>query len=554
MALSVRTGLRRRILTAVRPRVVVTPPPAEVIVDRDVPIRLRDGVRLRANVYRPGGEGPFPVIVSAHPYDKDAIGARGKNGRKVNFQYRLFPQPEPISISAWTSWEAPDPAFWVPRGYVVINADLRGGGTAEGVSDLFSDQEAADYAEIIEWAGTQSWSSGKVGLLGVSYLAISQYKVAALNPPHLAAICPWEGFSDLYRDFARPGGVLENGFSIIWSAMTRRKARVVGNLRKELVARPERDDWYTQRTPRIEDIQVPVLVCGSFSDHSLHSRGSFEVFRRAGSQHKWLYTHRDGKWSHFYGEQARSTQAAFFDHFLKGVDNGWQQRPPVRLATHEAGPHPVQVTEETAWPPVDLTWRELHLDTAAGTLTEAVPAADGRASFRARSHGLSFAWTATEGVDVIGPAALRLFLELDGCDDVHLFAGLRKFRDGREVTFEGSYGYAGDLVTVGWQRAAFRDLDEELSTPEQPVHTYRHAKPVCPGEIVEVHVALLPHATRLRAGDQLRLEIAGRWLQPRNPITGQLPTGYARSPRGHVSLHTGPDYPARLLIGARAPR
>ena len=385
MAVSVWSGLQRRVRTAVRPGVVVTPPPGGVIVDRDVPIRLRDGVRLRANVYRPDAEGRFPVIMSAHPYDKDAIGARAGNGRAVNFQYRLFPQPRPISISAWTSWEAPDPAFWVSRGYAVINVDLRGGGTAEGVSDLFSDQEAADYAEIIEWGGTQSWSNGKVGLLGVSYLAISQYKVAALRPPHLAAICPWEGFSDLYRDFARPGGVLENGFSIVWSAGTRKAARVAGNLRQELVARPERDAWYAQRTPRVEDIEVPLLVCASFSDHSLHSRGSFEAFRRAGSQHKWLYTHRDGKWSHFYGEHARSTQAAFFDHYLKGVDNGWQQRLPVRLAIHDRGPQPARVTEEADWPPADLTWRKLHLDPTTRTLTETALTAHGRAGFRTRA-------------------------------------------------------------------------------------------------------------------------------------------------------------------------
>jgi putative CocE/NonD family hydrolase len=71
-----------------------------------------------------------------------------------------------------------------------------------------------NYYDLIEWAGMQSWSSGLVGLDGVSYLAISQYKVAALKPPSLAAICPWEGLSDLYRDFAYPGGVREDGFSI----------------------------------------------------------------------------------------------------------------------------------------------------------------------------------------------------------------------------------------------------------------------------------------------------------------------------------------------------
>ena len=211
-----------RIRTFLRPQVTITPIPAGMAADWDVPVTVRDGTTLRVNVFRPAAAGIHPVILSAHPYGKDRIPARTRSGRGVNFQYRLFPQPDPISLSEWTGWEAPDPAQWVPRGYVVINADQRGGGTSEGRAELFSDQEAEDYYDLIEWAGTQAWSNGRVGLDGVSYLAISQYKVAALHPPHLAAICPWEGFSDLYRDFARPGGAREDGFSIVWSGRAAR--------------------------------------------------------------------------------------------------------------------------------------------------------------------------------------------------------------------------------------------------------------------------------------------------------------------------------------------
>ncbi|HEX2903552.1 MAG TPA: CocE/NonD family hydrolase [Jatrophihabitans sp.] len=550
MALPFARGLHRRLRTAVRPEVRVGAPPPDVQVEWNLPIRLRDGVTLRANVFRPAGPGPFPVLLCAHPYDKDAIPARSRTGRRVNFQYRLFPQPELISISAWTSWEAPDPAFWTGHGYAVVNADLRGGGTAEGVSELFSDLEAADYAEIIGWAGTQPWSTGRVGLLGVSYLAISQYKVAALRPPQLAAICPWEGFTDLYRDFARPGGIAENDFAIIWSAMTRKQARVHGNLRREQLARPERDGWYAERTPDLAAIEVPMLVCASFSDHNLHSRGSFEAYRRAGSTEKWLYTHRDGKWSHFYGEAARATQLEFFDRYVKQQDNGWQQHAPVRLAVHETRRAPAEIRREASWPPADLNWRRLFLDAGTGGLGEAVPA-PGQASLASRGAGLRFDWMLPGDLDVIGPAALRVYLQVAGADDVHLFAVLRKLRHGREVTFEGSFGFAGDPMTTGWQRAAFRRLDPLLSTPEQPVHTYRDPQPVRPGEIVALDVALLPHATRLRAGERLRLELRGRWPQPRNPVTGQFPSGYARSPRGRCTLHTGPEHRAYLLLGTR---
>lgn len=128
------------------------------------------------------------------------------------FIYRLMRQTLPIHQSAWTGWEAPDPAYWVPRGYVVINADLRGFHRSEGQARLLSQQEGEDYYDLIEWAGQQQWSSGKVGLLGISYLALTQWRAASLQPPSLAAICPWGGFTDPYRDLAYPGGVREDGF------------------------------------------------------------------------------------------------------------------------------------------------------------------------------------------------------------------------------------------------------------------------------------------------------------------------------------------------------
>ena len=319
-------------------------------------------------VFRPRGDEPVPVIMSAHPYGKDAVPGRSRSGRALNPQYRIMPQPDRVGISAWTGWEAPDPAFWVPRGYAVVNADARGGGTSEGQAHLFEAQEADDYEDLIAWAGTQPWSTGKVGLDGVSYLALSQYAVAARAPEQLAAICPWEGFSDLYRDFAWPGGIRENGFAVLWSTLTARAARVAPPpLRRELARHTTRDQWYRDRTPDIDRIGVPVLVCGSFSDHNLHTRGSFEVFRRAGQARperprRWLYTHRGGKWATYYSTDAASIRARFFDHTLRDLDNGWDALPPVRLAVYESGPTPVAVTAESEWPPADLRMRRLFLD------------------------------------------------------------------------------------------------------------------------------------------------------------------------------------------------
>lgn len=541
----------RRLKTFIHPNVVVYRAPPGVHVDWNVPVKVRDGTTLRVNVFRPKEAGAYPVIMSAHPYGKDRIPARSRSGRAANFQFRLFPQPEPVSLSEWTSWEAPDPGVWVPRGYVVVNADMRGGGTSEGTADLLSDDEAQDYYDLIEWAAVQPWSNGRVGLDGVSYLCISQYKVAALNPPHLAGICPWEGFSDLYRDFARPGGSREDGFSVIWNKGTHRVARVRGDIRREICARTERDEWYRSKTPDIERIRVPMLICGSFSDHSLHSRGSFEVFRRVTSTQKWLYTHRGGKWSTYYSQRAMAARLTFFDRFLKDVANGWDQRPPVHLEIYDSGPHPAAIVQEDAWPPSNLKWQSLWLDAHAMTLGEASPAAPSQVAFSSQDI-LRFRWSVPEDMDVIGPMALQLWIKAEGASDPLFFAGIRKFRAGVEVTFEGSYGFSGDMVSKGWQRAAHREIDDRLSTPAQPVHTHARAEPLAEGEIVRIDIALLHQATRLLKGDVLQLDLRGNWHFPRDPFFGQFPAFYAPSPKGNWILLIGDGYPSHLLLGSRA--
>jgi predicted acyl esterase len=240
-----------------------------------VEVAVRDGTILRVNVFRPEREGSYPVILCAHPYGKDNLPERGPFGYKPPPPYRFLRQPKPLSWSAWTTWESPDPAYWVPRGYVVVNCDLRGFGSSDGRGTFFTDAEARDIYDLVEWAGTQPWSNGRVGMNGVSYLAISQYKVAALRPPHLAAICPWEGFTDVYRDFARPGGIREDGFIRVWTAGVKRQGRTDEDLRAGQVEHPLRDGWWAARIPELGRIEVPTLVCGSFSTNSSTAAARF---------------------------------------------------------------------------------------------------------------------------------------------------------------------------------------------------------------------------------------------------------------------------------------
>ncbi|HTE85101.1 MAG TPA: CocE/NonD family hydrolase, partial [Dehalococcoidia bacterium] len=449
------------------PPVTITEPPSGIRFERDVEVAMYDGTTLRVNVFRPEAPGPYPVIMCAHPYGKDRLPRHGRFGSHPLLRYRLMRQGAPLSTSAWTGWEAPDPAFWVPRGYVLVNCDLRGFGHSEGEGRLISDAEAQDYAALIEWAAAQPWSNGRVGLNGVSYLALSQWKVAALRPPHLAAICPWEGFSDLYRDFARPGGIREDGFLPLWSGQMRSQGRCRDDLRGEQIARPLWDEWWAGRTADLERIEVPALICGTFSDHNLHSRGSFEGFRRISSQHKWLYTHRGGKWATYYSPEALAFQARFFECFLKGEDNGMRDMPPVRLEVRETGDAVYQVRYETAWPLPRTQWTRLYLN-SSGSLSDRPPAEASELRFDMRSGRSSFVWRVPRDVELTGPMKLRLHLEVHGADDVNVFAGVRKLRAGRNVPFEGSYGFGFDMVAGGWLKASQRRLDEERSEPWRP--------------------------------------------------------------------------------------
>jgi putative CocE/NonD family hydrolase len=534
-----------RIRGIARPPVTVTDAPDHLHADRDVVVATRDGTILRINVFGPGRDNaaPRPVILSIHPYGKDDLPTR--RGGKTTFsrQYRVIRQPQPVAFSTLTGWEAPDPVWWTAHGFVVVNADSRGCGHSDGTGNLLSHQEAEDTYDLVQWIAAQPWCDGNVVMLGVSYLAISQYAVAALRPPALRAICPWEGFTDAYRDLMFPGGVQETGFSQLWSRNLSRATRQSYDLARMQDDHPLRDQFWRSLAPDLSAIKVPMLVCGSFSDNNLHSRGSVRAFVHGGSDHARLYTHRGGKWTTFYSDAALAEQLKFFREVLDGTP----ARRSVRLEVREDRDTVTAVREEVEWPLARTHWRPLYLG-EAGTLTPEPPAAAGRNSFETRSTAASFTWTATEDIELTGPMAARLWVELSGCDDANLFVGVEKWRNGRFVGFEGSYGYGRDRVTTGWQRVALRALDPQLSRPAEPVISGTDPRPVSAGEIAVVEVALGPSATLFRAGEQLRLVVAGRWLAPKNPLTGQFPARYAASPRGRITLHWGPRRHAHLLV------
>ena len=176
-------------------------------IDWDQPITMDDGLVVRADIFRPIADGKYPVILTYGPYAK---GLAFQDGYPSAWQRMVEKHPDVAAGSSnlYQSWEVVDPEKWVPHGYACVRVDSRGAGCSPGFIDHFSPRETKDFYDCIEWAGVQPWSNGKVGLNGISYYGINAWHVASLQPPHLAAMCVWEGAADWYRDMTHHGGML----------------------------------------------------------------------------------------------------------------------------------------------------------------------------------------------------------------------------------------------------------------------------------------------------------------------------------------------------------
>jgi predicted acyl esterase len=271
-----------------------------IVIERDLSVPMRDGVRLFVNLCKPEAGGSYPVIMSVTPYGKDKL-----PDRLTTFFMRLSGvRFGKLNCSPLTGFEAPDPVYWVEQGYAVLQVDVRGMHKSEGQAGVLRQQDAEDYYDLIEWAASQPWCTGRVGIMGVLYLAMSQWHVAALKPPHLRAIVPWEGVTDLYRELAFHGGIPETKFVALWTKKRIKSGRnprfpLAEDFLFEQAAHPLDDEYWASKRPILENIEVPALVCANWSDHGLHTRGSIEGFERISSKKKWLLLMGGRSGTHF---------------------------------------------------------------------------------------------------------------------------------------------------------------------------------------------------------------------------------------------------------------
>ncbi len=567
-------------------------------IDWDVPIGIDDGLVLRADVYRPEKEGRFPVILSYGPYAK---GLAFQDGYPSAWQRMVAEHPDVAhgSTNKYQNWEVVDPEKWVPDGYACVRVDSRGAGRSPGHIDHFSSRETKDFYLCIEWAGVQPWASGKVGLNGISYYAINQWHVASLAPPHLAAMCIWEGAADWYRDMTHHGGILST-FWANWYDMQVKtvqyglgqrgpRSRVTGELvcgdetladrelqrnrcdfGDDILAHPLDDDYHKGRSPVWDRITVPFLSAANWGGQGLHPRGNFEGFARAASKDKWLEAHGIEHWTHFYTDYGVELQKRFFAYTLKGEQNGWDRQARVQLQVR----HIDRFVErhENEWPIARTHWTKFHLDPAGHALVSESPKNAASVSYDALGDGVTFV-SAPLGseTEITGPLAARLFVS-SSTRDADLFLVFRVFSpDMREVVFMGAID-PHTPVAQGWLRASHRKLDPKLSTEYRPYHTHDEPQPLEPGEVVQVDVEIWPTSIVVPGGHRVALTVRGKdyeWQKStgarlsnfKNELRGCGPFLHD-DPRdrpgavfgGRVTIHAGPERESHVLVPVVPPK
>ena len=543
-----------------------------------VPIKMDDGLVLRADVYRPVEDGRYPVILSYGIYAK---GLSFQDGYPAQWEKMVADHPEVLqgSTNKYQNWEVTDPERWIPHGYAVVRVDSRGAGWSPGFMVPNSPREIEDLYQCIEWAGTQPWSNGKVGMLGISYYASNQWRVAGMHPPHLTAIIPWEGQNDRYRDSGYHGGILSQ-FQERWAKFQvvnvqygrgerARKNPNIGesvagpvtlsdedlaknrlNVFDELKKHPLDDEWHRSRSADLSKVTLPLLTCANWGGQGIHPRGNFNGFTETPSKQKWLEVHGDSHWSLFYSAYGLSLQKRFFDYFLKGIDNGWEKQPRVQLNIRHPGEKFV-LRMENEWPLARTRWAKFYLDPATLTLSPKPVAKEEKVEYEALGKGVTFSMAPLEKeTEITGPLAAKLFLS-SSTQDADLFLIVRVFDpEGKELTFMGSTD-PNTPIANGWLRASHRRLDPKRSKPYQPYHPHDRVDPLTPGEVYECDVEILPTCIVLPVGWRVALTVRGKDYEYEGELS-EFGKKFHYATRGTGGMtHDDPDNRPKDIFGGK---
>jgi len=506
--------------------------PEGFICEQDVPVTLRDGVVIYTDIFRPEGATNIPCIISWSYYGK-----RPGDGMS---EWQVMGVP-PGTISNMSKFESPDPGFWCHHGYAVANVDPRGVGHSEGNINLFGTQDALDGYDFIEWVAVQPWSNGKVGMSGNSCVAMTQMRIAAQQPPHLTCIAPWEATTDIYRESIYEGGVPALGFNeFIVASLTG------PNLVDDLVAMARRyplmNEFWEDKIPDFSAIKIPMYACASWSHFHLH--GSFNSFRKAKSTRKWLRVHREQEWPDLYNPNNIEDLKRFFDRYLKEIHNGWEMTPRYRVEVQDAFDCDFQTNRaEKEFPLKRTDYQRLYVNAATPSLSKSPITEEASVSYDSATSQVNFDFTFEEDTEITGYMYLRLWVESKVHNEMDLFINIQKLDE--EGNWLPTY-ILGEPHPGAWgkMRVSHRELDPKLSTKFEPVQSHTKEEKLLPGQIVPVDIAIVPSSKIWHKGQQLRVQLAGRYIREGwfEPLTWETDN------KGEHIIHAGGQYDSFLQI------
>lgn len=477
----------------------------DIICDRDVAVTMRDGAKIYIDVFRPASTTEkVPAIL--------AYGTYGKGTPREP----LAAIPTGDGNSGLAKFEAPDPGFYCRYGYAVINVDARGTNMSEGNIHYWGSVDAGDGYDLIEWVAAQDWCNGRVGMGGRSWLGICQWYIAAAQPPHLAAIAPFNAhLYDMYRsDFA--GGVATWFFNkfVTDDLMGKNLCEHPWEMFRKY---PLMNAYWEDKIAKLENIKIPVYSVASYGT------SDFEGARVLMGPQTWLRV---------------QTQPAndedllrFYDRYLKGIENGWETTPRVRVNVMDPGGSSNQINRpENSWPLPQTVYKPFFLDSSEGTLSTQPVTRSSVARYDAKEGKSVFKITFQEDTELTGYSKLVLWVEAEDADDMDIFVSVQK------VDFVGKTHDA----TSGQQRVAVRALDPEKTISYLPVHSFKKVEKLSAGQIVPVEIAIRPMGMLWHKGEQLLLSVAG------DQLGGE--SNQRSNNKGHHIIHTGPQYPSYLQV------
>lgn len=506
---------------------------------QDVPVKMRDGVTIYADIYRPVGTEKLPLIISWSFYGKRPFDGQA--------EWQIMGVP-PGTVSNMSKFESPDPGYWCRHGYAVANVDPRGIGHSEGDFIQFGTQDGKDGYDFIEWAAAQPWCNGRCALSGNSCVAMTQWRIASQCPPHLVCFAPWEGTSDMYRESLCEGGIPASSFvRLVMSEAIgpNYMDSTPDNLEKYPFINCA---YWKDKDPVWENIKIPVYVTACWNH--FHLRGSINGFRKVKSAKKWLRAHRDFEWPDAYNNENLQELERFFDRYLKLERNGFELTPRVRIEVQDTGEFNYMTNRrEDSFPLKRTKYEKLYLDANDRSMKKDTVKASAQVFYESDKEEVNFDYRFAEDTELTGYMKLRLYVAAENHDDMDLFINIQKLSSTGEFLPITIFGEPHPGVW-GKMRASRRKLDETLSTDYCPVQAHTCDEKLKPGEIVPVDIEINPTSRFWHKGQQIRVQIAGRYIRE-----GWFePLLWNTDNKGRHIICTGGEYESYLQIPVIPPK